>query len=1211
MNATALLRNELEAFDPVDLAAGVGALQLLPENADHLLRLERLAVVVASLPARPGESLPRMSVQRWRALLNTPPVAGDAIVAAEDAFSQPFTDSIMCPSGAFTVLSGSVAGEVDVIRGIVDALLARDTDVSPEFASECAAVTTAVLALSDRIVRWAGLVRGTLPIPGKSQPCLVPNAERFRRFRAAVRVTWHQLQEELDEVPVEALRMLMRPAGHSAAGESTDDVVNALYGWPLLNFGAELVVLFPSGLLASLRHHLIVSANAGRSRESLARALRQVVAGDVSESLHTMGWTRRAFQPSGSETEFVESLYQFDDASIAHVLVYTDPLDSYDPLCPRGVRHDDDLAPLIEQRLTAARNLVDRQYPARHLLHLVVLGSAGRRFGLTLPSPRQDARRCLLTITSGELGIMARREAGDPLALWKFARAAEMVRRRSQVFAFSRLDEYAIYLQYGRSYYRNDDAVPRRILIDPMSGYRLRTSDVLDRDRHGIVDTASSALREVARHHVGTGVPIYVAGLPDGTVDFLVEGLPVAVWIMPLDKGGSALRWKLCDAVAYWVWQASPVLREPLQHIAKARDQVVIYVAAAADEWSGLRREKGPPHDWLTYTDLSAGTIVLDFLAGTAEALGTAVNTGERQLARTIIEALAVQLAGAEDLDVDVALETIAPLGRKRALSVVTTAINDELQPGPLPRCRLVDVADTALRRDELGIWLQSQVSVGPIARSKRVAVLNGAVGHFFNRLVELVNALSPDGLLELLLCQNESLTYDEAHRRLTLPARIACFGMDDRLVQELEQRIPAVAETAVANRFLIEYVAAQPSAGSKHIDLTTYDELLSVALEIVELGHLSDAITFGFADPQLSLLKSGRLGISRGDSYHEALRAFLPSRVRSDVSEAEGFFARQWRDRGERDESPWLKSLDAAFLAEFGVGMWNFGNVCRIIRDLGDEQDGEPKMAPLGDVVRAVAERLQWSADHAEQVVKRFTISPRTDFIPADDKPASYPWVFGRDLSYLRRPLVERRRSGEHQILWGNRHLFGAGLYLMQSCASGRFNAASLEMQRFISRSRRTSSEKFNDDVADLLEQRAGLHVRRRVWKIAGRKLQRDNKQDLGDIDVLVIDTNVRQIIAIETKDMASARTPYELTNELTSLFVGPRSHVARTAAVRGHPAKPCRPSDGGEDKTRPIARPLKRRIRHPIRRAVIGRPTVLVMSRWLQGKPRRRVVL
>jgi hypothetical protein len=43
-----------------------------------------------------------------------------------------------------------------------------------------------------------------------------------------------------------------------------------------------------------------------------------------------------------------------------------------------------------------------------------------------------------------------------------------------------------------------------------------------------------------------------------------------------------------------------------------------------------------------------------------------------------------------------------------------------------------------------------------------------------------------------------------------------------------------------------------------------------------------------------------------------------------------------------------------------------------------------------------------------------------------------------------------------------------------------------------------------------------------------------------LGDIDVLVIDKHCQLIFVIECKDLAVARTPYELKSELDSLFKG-----------------------------------------------------------------------
>jgi len=58
-------------------------------------------------------------------------------------------------------------------------------------------------------------------------------------------------------------------------------------------------------------------------------------------------------------------------------------------------------------------------------------------------------------------------------------------------------------------------------------------------------------------------------------------------------------------------------------------------------------------------------------------------------------------------------------------------------------------------------------------------------------------------------------------------------------------------------------------------------------------------------------------------------------------------------------------------------------------------------------------------------------------------------------------------------------------------------------------------------------------------VKKIGSKRLA-DSTGDLGDIDVLIFDTKKKRIIAIECKDLAIARTPYEISSEIINLFRG-----------------------------------------------------------------------
>jgi hypothetical protein len=92
--------------------------------------------------------------------------------------------------------------------------------------------------------------------------------------------------------------------------------------------------------------------------------------------------------------------------------------------------------------------------------------------------------------------------------------------------------------------------------------------------------------------------------------------------------------------------------------------------------------------------------------------------------------------------------------------------------------------------------------------------------------------------------------------------------------------------------------------------------------------------------------------------------------------------------------------------------------------------------------------------------------------------------------------------------------------------------------MKNLISELQNRDAEGFNDLVAEFYESRPGWRVKRRVNKIAGHRIQRTLGQDLGDVDVLAADPEKRTLWAVEVKDLAFARTPAELANELESTF-------------------------------------------------------------------------
>lgn len=98
-------------------------------------------------------------------------------------------------------------------------------------------------------------------------------------------------------------------------------------------------------------------------------------------------------------------------------------------------------------------------------------------------------------------------------------------------------------------------------------------------------------------------------------------------------------------------------------------------------------------------------------------------------------------------------------------------------------------------------------------------------------------------------------------------------------------------------------------------------------------------------------------------------------------------------------------------------------------------------------------------------------------------------------------------------------------------------------QMREIVAKIRREQGASLNRQVADLFRDNGGVGVRENVKKLGGRRLERSQGQDLGDIDVLVVDPVHRAVLAIETKNFSSARTPFELSNEVDNLYRGDRS--------------------------------------------------------------------
>lgn len=1156
-HSPASLAADLAIFDLLDLATGLGGLQLLPENAERQLRFDLFASIIPSIhPAGVGRQI---TPGRWRNLLSSPPLGGDLVRQGEDPAENLFTSSLTFDGGPAIVFPGVTQSPVEIAR-LLNKAIFFGPGMPEEYYREMRALAYAVLRLSDRIAHRAGLPRNVIPKSLPASQVAVPSATEFAKLKQAVVFDETSLAALLGVVSPEVLRPLIVEAGSQELPADWDWTKGQGYATPILKLGAQYVVLLPSALLVALRHRVITAAVAAGVASNLSSNFRAVVTRQVALSMELMGFVRQPPQLPDTPTWADEMVWSFDVDKVAHILVVTDDLTDFQP----EAIFDQWQPPWqseVERRLLEFRDVARRIGQIRGILQLVVFQGFGRFISLGLTRQIQDPSAHTLIISEPDLAVIARREVGDRLALWKFVRALSRLQEgavRSPMA--TALDYYALYGAHRQGFYFSDQARPNLVFIGGDAGAELRFRDARDFDLHGVPRWRTQTIVDVQRLYTESAIPIYMPNRLSSK-ELLVEGLAAPFWILPGPAVPSELemtRFELLEAIAYWLWQVSPSIEAAIGIAAQKVRQLGVEVTLIAPEDWSRRDPEAPPGQWIEGMPADSGLLSVRFTAGTLNALSGADNRGERHLLAVLLEALATMLeqiiGTSPGWDVPAIVDRHAPLGPKKKILIYSAAANMQLTPGNLPRPRPVQEADVEILLDEVDPQAAAALHLNPgqIPPARAVEVLNWVVEALFSRLEAEIAALSPVQLLELLLAQHESLLYESARDLLLLPTRLACFGENTAYLERMETRSHENRRAAQANRFLIEFVAARPPQGETPFSLDTFDQLMAISAEIIAKGMMSDAIKYSISDVKLSILASGRLGISRNGRYIMGMEDFRRFRGRMQVEEAVLTFAHHWPAAQHVEQPAGLADLDAAVQAEFGFSMTDLVDLTSHATELNNNLK-DPTVIDLDVAIEVLARAMGKERERIMRMIELLALRPRDSFLVHGREGESFPWRFSRELSYVRRPFVIRECGGRQELVWGVRHLSLWWSTMLDVISGGRLKANSKAMKNFMTSVRELESNAFNDAVANLFAQRHDLIVRKRVKKIGKHRISDHMKQDLGDIDVLVVYPTRRKIIAIEVKDLELARTPYELANEVDKLFRPDTSAVARhTRRVR-----------------------------------------------------------
>lgn len=1149
-------------FHPKDCLRRLAALQLDTRNADHLFRLEAASCAVAALPERDA---PSPSNRRWRSLLNEG-ILHTQVARQEDPFVGPFAEEITFFGGSFVVLPGMGEDVTFILKCLLRCIFGHRLG-NANYRRDIYDLVRGTLELSDLLTERAHIYRRTKAQDSAGGVHFLSKAE-LQVLESAVELPQSDFEDLLRDagVPTSALDRLIMGAGEGTLPEDPND--SSLLRTPIVRFRESLIVTLPGGLLSALRNGIIAT--------SIEIGIQAQVAGAFAEecfqiSTHSLSLLKHKREelpvPSDPGLEGVyDALFRFDIDKVLYVQLMADSLDGYDPNRAFGRWvPPDNTSESLDERILQVESAVLSSGDVNEFMTLSLVQGLGRYWGLSIGHlPPVKSHR--LAMSASDLETICLLEAPDPLALWNFARASHKLREDVDVMRFGILDEFQMYRLSGDGFYLSDDRKPDLISIVPEGG-DLR-SQVLDRfDFHG-ASSCNGSIEEVALLHQDAGVPIYFpwrALSPE--IKLLVEAFPPLVWVEAEASSTLSLRRihaHMADMVAYWLWQIGGDVTKSVNFDSLEIDCITVKIFVAdPDQWTAKEVPTGKETPRvLPFRVHSPDLLILELPPTLIPLLASPRNEADRAIVRTLLRGLRELLgeAGnplADELR-DHILETRAPVGQKKKTFILPEGASPELHPTSVDWVPRISKAEVNFVLDDVGRELSSSYGNGEALST--TDLLNSAVSHLFEIIQKEVATLSPIGLLEWLVRNHEVIVNRRSTERFETPTRLACFSDIETMAEKLRQEIPETNETALASRFLIEYVAASPPKGLRPINLALHEKLLVACSTLIGWGVLSDLVYFDLDEPEVSILPSGRLGIKRS-RFTAARDQFLVEHARAEIGRRTSNVERLWEGTNSNDPPPEFLEFEQATVAEFGFPIRTVTAVLGEVFNFGVKIDDEAKVVEREVLVETISTALDINPSATQALLDRFILGSRPNFLnpPSPYTPTDvYPWRFSRPLSYIQRPLISRVSNEEtEQIVFGNRHLYQSLSNFISMVISGRFQPTTLALKQWVSRHKNESADAFTEEVSRLFDP-TEWRVRTKIEMFGGKRLARDNGQALGDIDVLAGSPQRREILAIEAKDLAAARTAAEMKNEFDTLIRSTPStmslHGERTVWLRSN---------------------------------------------------------
>lgn len=1126
----------LESHNVTPILDYLIALELNPDNNGKNLRFEHIAqLAVSSIGKGSAEPNPRV----FKQLLDEE-YPYDVM---EDIPINMFCETVVFHGGNYVFFPGLSTHCSELFRAMTESIYRVDGIFPESFMAEIYQGVTLMLELGNAIASRAGIERMTR---GNDNPREEISEARSNLSYAIPKAMMDYLirANRLDEHVLD--NFLLQKDDPEILTSNPER--NPILYRPIIERDGEYYFVGVTNQGCAINNFILKTAIKHKSINELVQLTQETVWYRIGNSCMTyMHWSPMAFdgfQPHDSHYE--ECLFRIDLNWVAFLCYAKDTAKDVSVDGAESSIHWN-LEPHIKKTLATIRR--NEQTKDFHILTFVVYSSMGEPYTLLLKD--QPDTDFLVQFSAFEFLQLVQTEKWDNQSLVRYARTKANTQELNYGFNQS-LDCYSLYKNKGESFYLSDERKPDFLQIEPNEGCELIHRSKESLNFHGTpfhFDGERIGYIPVQRDMDYAAI---YKPLNESINAKSCESYPVPIWVrcQQAEKEGenpSSITETVITAIAFWMDRLRPAIETAVAENFKRSVEIDLVFDEETLSDKYIHYEPMQPRDegTMTVNRTETGVEVTfdqDFIQGF---LGSD-NAQERLMMKKIV----CNMLGMDDDRIQSILDAYIPLGQAKMILMMEASNNPISYPLWLNPPIYIHPASSQLMLDLFPQWMNEKgydITGRLSSVEQKDSFLHNGVDVLLEKLYPNVAKYESHTLLKRLISNHETLLYQREHNKMLHPAQLLCFGDNEEKRKEFFETERRLSEAGLATRVLIEYVAAiQDASGKEQAGCDDIEGLLTIMSEVTHIGGVCDAVHMGVSNHTIEKLASGRYGIY-DDEFNDSVAGFASARsveainnqVEDFESKMESLANLQPKTRSERNAK--LEEIDDAFLADWGISYSAIIQLLYSCYILAMKEKRSVLELEEKEFVKAIMDICpELSADAVSKCLTHLSLEKREEYLTPPngmDWKEVLPWMYNRELSYLRRPIVRwQMADGSVNLIFGFRSCLTAGMQLTDLLYSGRLKNGGKKLGKLLGKFVSAKGIAFNKDVRKWLKQNSELVV----WdfdvsmKPKGIFATSTKLGDLGDIDVFAYDKVNNVVYSIECKNTNTAKNVREMKKEM-----------------------------------------------------------------------------